>query len=103
MATLELIEAARLLPFDPANGWPETLTPAQAARLQTWRKGMERKEYREEAGTWLDLIQLVLANGEIEHTTTIEVVPSQDSLFQRIPLHGSDDWIRMDCFYFAYG
>ena len=103
MATLELIEAAGLLSFDAAHGWPPTFTHYKAAQLQTWRKGMERKAHRDEVRTWTKLIVLALASGELAHTTTKETVQDDDSLFQPIPVHGSADWIRRDGFYFADG
>ena len=103
--TLELIEAAGLLGFDAAHGWPATFTHDKAARLQTWRKGMERKAHRIEATTWTKLIELALAAGDIAHTTTTELVPDRDyfGLFDPIPLSDFDDWRHKDGFYFADG
>lgn len=78
LPTLKLIEAARLLRLDPAQGWPATLTPGQLAALQTWREGMDNKTWRSKASTWQKLIELALTAGAIEHTTTTERVTAYD-------------------------
>lgn len=72
--TLHLIEAARILNFDPAQGWPQTITPDRLASLQAWRDGLDMKTRRSKAATWCKLIELALAAGAIEHTTTTETV-----------------------------
>lgn len=72
--TLHLIEAARILNFDPAQGWPKTITPDRLASLQAWRDGLDMKTRRSKAATWCKLIELALAAGAIEHTTTTETV-----------------------------
>lgn len=72
--TLHLIEAARILNFDPAQGWPQTITPDRLASLQSWRDGLDMKTRRSKAATWCKLIELALAAGAIEHTTTTETV-----------------------------
>lgn len=41
--TLLLIEAARILDFDAAQGWPPTITDYGLAALQTWSKGVDNK------------------------------------------------------------
>lgn len=93
--TLELIEAAGLLGFDAARGWPATFTHDKTARLQSWRKGMERKAHRLEATTWTKLIRLALAS-ELAHQTTTKLVQNDDHLFAPIPFFASDEWYSRD-------
>lgn len=91
--SLELIEAARLLGFKPENGWPETFTNYGMAALQSWRKGMERKDWNQEAATWRKLIELALASGAIEHTTTTERVKVSPPIRRIVnPGFGSSEW-----------
>ena len=101
--TLEWIESAKLLGLAAAEGWPQTLTPHKAACLQTWRKGMERRAHRLETNTWRQLIDLAVAAGEIEHTSTTQLVQDDDSLFRPIPLTGAPLARRIDGFRFADG
>ena len=72
--TLELIEAARLLKFNAATGWPQTFAHDKLAALQTWHKGIERKDWFKEAATWQELLRLVVESDAMEHTTTTERV-----------------------------
>lgn len=91
--SLELIEAASLLGFKPEKGWPEAFTHAVMAALQSWRKGMERKDWNKETATWRKLIELALASGAIEHTTTTERVQVSPQIRRIVnPGYGSSDW-----------
>ncbi|MGD9550533.1 MAG: hypothetical protein AB7V41_05965, partial [Burkholderiaceae bacterium] len=69
--SLELIEASRLIGIKPEQGWPKTFNHKVAAALQSWRKGMERREWGIEAANWRKLIEMAMASNAIEHTTTI--------------------------------
>lgn len=97
--TLQLVEAARILQLDPAQGWPQTITPERLGALQAWRKGLDTKTLRIDARTWSKAIELALVDGGIEHTTTterVQVVELQDhDLFAPIPL-ASDEWLDRD-------
>ncbi len=90
--TLELIEAARLLGFDPATGWPGTFAHDGLAKLQSWHKGVERKDWNLEAANWRKLMELALASGAMAHTTKTERI--QAPQVRRIvnPGLGSHDW-----------
>lgn len=91
--TLELIEAARLLGFDPAPGWPDTFAHDRLAALQSWRNGMERKDSRSKTKNWRELMELALASGAMEHTTTTERVQTTPPIMRTInPGFGSREW-----------
>lgn len=91
--TLELIEAARLLKFNAATGWPQTFAHDQLAALQSWRKGMERKDWFKEAATWRELFRLVVESDAMEHTTTTERVQVSPQIRRIVnPGYGSSEW-----------
>ena len=95
MATLELIEAAKLLRFDPANGWPETFTRHALAALHTWRKGIELKAWNDDAADWRKLVELAIQAGAIEHATTTERIKTR-AQGRRIvnPGFASREWVE---------
>lgn len=83
--SLQLIEAARLLRFDPATGWPESLPLVHAFALQTWYEGIETKAWRSKAADLRKLFSLDHGKGAVKVTTwtetkTVEVRPT---LFDR--------------------
>lgn len=93
--TLELIEAARLLKFNAATGWPQTFAHDKLAALQTWHKGIERKDWFKEAATWQELLRLVVESDAMEHTTTTERVQVTLAIRRTInPGFASQDWDR---------
>ena len=93
--TLELIEAARLLKFNAATGWPQTFAHDKLAALQTWHKGIERKDWFKEAATWQELLRLVVESDAMEHTTTTERVQVTPAIRRTInPGFASQDWDR---------
>ena len=95
--TLELIEAARLLKFNAATGWPQTFAHDKLAVLQTWRKGIERKDWFKEAATWQELLRLVVESDAIEHTTTTERVQTTPPIRRTVnPGYGSREWHERD-------
>lgn len=87
---MELIEAAHLLRFNLANGWPETFSTEQAAALQSWRKDMEKTAWNKEASNWRTLIGIALQAGELEHTTTTTRV--QVRAAQHVPVSEFGGW-----------
>ena len=91
--TLLLIEAARILKLDPAQGWPPTITDYGLAALQTWSKGVDNKTWRKEAHTWREALGLAMASGAIEHTSTtarVQVAPAVRRVIN--PGFGSSEW-----------
>ena len=95
--TLEMIEAARLLKFNAATGWPQTFAHDKLAVLQTWRKGIERKDWFKEAATWQELLRLVVESDAIEHTTTTERVQTTPPIRRTVnPGYGSREWTERD-------
>lgn len=68
--SLQLIEAARLLRFDPATGWPEPLPLVQAFALQTWHEGIAPKAWGSKSDDLRSLFALDLGKGAVKVTTT---------------------------------
>lgn len=68
--SLQLIEAARLLRFDPATGWPEPLPLVQAFALQTWHEGIAPNAWGSKADDLRRLFALDLGKGAVKVATT---------------------------------
>lgn len=68
--SLQLIEAAKVLRFDPATGWPEQFTVKQAIALQTWHEGIAPKAWGSKAGDLHRLFDLDRDKGAVKVTTT---------------------------------
>ena len=91
--TLLLIEAARVLRLDPAQGWPQTIAHYGLAALQTYREGVDNKTWRSKARTWREALELAVASGAIEHTSTTERVQVAPAVRRVIhPGFGSSEW-----------
>ncbi len=91
--TLLLIEAARILKLDPAQGWPQTISNYGLAALQTYREGADNKTWRSKARTWREALALAVASGVIEHTSTTERVQVAPAVRRVIhPGLGSSEW-----------
>lgn len=91
--TLLLIEAARVLRLDPAQGWPQTIAHYGLAALQTYREGVDNKTWRSKALTWRKALELAVASGAIEHTSTTERVQVAPAVRRVIhPGFGSSEW-----------
>lgn len=68
--SLQLIEAAKVLRFDPATGWPEQFTVNQVTALQTWHEGIAPKAWGSKADNLRRLFALDLGKGNVKVTTT---------------------------------
>lgn len=68
--SLQLIEAAKVLRFDPATGWPENFTVNQAIALQTWHEGIAPKAWRSKADDLRILFYMDHGKGLVKVTTT---------------------------------
>jgi hypothetical protein len=68
--SLQLIEAAKVLRFDPATGWPEQFTVNQATALQTWHEGIAPKAWGSKADDLRKLFNLDHGKGVVKVTTT---------------------------------
>jgi hypothetical protein len=68
--SLKLIQAGKLLRFDPANGWPESLSITQAIQFQTWHEGIAVREWGAKADDLSKLFGLDHSKGAVKVTTT---------------------------------
>ncbi|MDO8887979.1 MAG: hypothetical protein Q7V16_05295 [Hydrogenophaga sp.] len=68
--SLQLMEAARLLGFNPEQGWPETFTTDQATWIQTWKQGETRRSLLASCDDMRRLLALALKAGTVKVTTT---------------------------------
>lgn len=70
--TLELVEAAALLRFDPRAGWPDTFTGRQLASLQAHKNGVDTssRAWAKEVGIWESAMWLGIDNGTLRGTET---------------------------------
>ena len=64
------MEAARLLGFNPEQGWPETFTTDQATWIQTWKQGETRRSLLASCDDLRRLLALALKAGTVQVTTT---------------------------------
>lgn len=64
--SLQLIEAARQLRFNPEQGWPETFTTDQATWMQAWQQEGARRRCQD----LRSLLALALKAGTVKVTTT---------------------------------
>lgn len=91
--TLLLIEAARILKLDPAQGWPQTIAHDGLAALQTYREGVDGTTWGSKARTWRKALELAMASGAIEHTSTtkrVQIVPAVRRVIH--PGLGRSEW-----------
>lgn len=70
---MQLIEAAKVLRFDPATGWPEQFTVNQAIALQTWHEGIAPKAWGSKADDLRRLFALDHGKGNVKVTTTSRI------------------------------
>lgn len=94
--TLLLIEAARMLKLDPAQGWPPTITHDGLAALQTYRESADNKTWRSKARTWREALELAMASGAIEHTSTTERVQTAPAI-DLTPISLTQNWPSQYC------